>query len=232
MTTIGVTVDARLTDYIAAQNAACDAAAAAARQRAADHQARERERIAAMASRPRVRGMSPRSLARSWDRLRRRGILPRPRIVPCARPLPDATLPAWCEGLRDDELGLAWLASVEFSTAPPTQWVARALSVAWDERIGRYAGETSREQVIERDGQSSYIGADDETLAEYESRRKDQDDERERQVQRLNWLRRELGPRLADYLASGMTQQQSADLCDVSLSTVERALARVVAMAR
>jgi len=225
-------LDSRLDEYAASVHAACDAATRAARQRAADHQTRERTRIAAIASRTMSRTMSARSLSRAWDRLRSRGLIPAPRPVSGARALPDTTLPAWCEGLRDDELGLAWIASVEFSTAPRTQWSARARSLARDERIGRYAGETSREQIIERTGKSSYVGADSESLADYESRLRDDDDERAVQVDRLNWLRRELGPRLANYLASGMTQQQAADLCDVSLITVARALARVKSIAR
>ena len=170
------------------------------------------------------RGMSHRQAIAAYDRLRASGLLPAPRSLPKAKPIPDVTLPAWCEGLKEDELGLAWLASVEFSSADSLRWIARARSVARDERTGRYGGDDARTTTIVRDGSTAYVAADGATVKDWLARDRDTTDDHSVALERIAILRRELGGKLADCLAAGMSQAEAASVCCESLRTVERRL--------
>lgn len=174
------------------------------------------------------RPMSDRQAVRAWDRLRAKGIIPAPRSLPSARMLPDMTLPSWCESLREDELGLAWLASVEFPASDHSAWRARGKSLARQERGGRYAGEDERTQRIERREAVACGAIDAEAVQDWLARDRDTVDDQAVALERLAILRSELGTKLADLLAQGKSQSEAAAMCGTS----ERSIRRAVAVAR
>ena len=147
--TIGVTVDARLTDYIAAHHAACDAMAASARQRAADNQANERARVAALASRPKARA---RRVGAAWRSL---PIVSRSMVpwesMPMGLRLELAAVP---ERIRLDVAGSALILAEAHAGDPlwpVRRIVKRALGQIIDEKLGRYDAGVSRRVIADHE---------------------------------------------------------------------------------
>lgn len=175
-----------------------------------------------------ARGMSHNQAVRAWDRLRSKGIIPAPRSLPSAKPLPDVALPGWLAGLTPEDMSLAWLSSVEFPTADSSAWVARGRSLARQERGGRYAGEDERTHRIERREVAAFDAIESETVRDWLARDRDTVDDQAVARERLSILRDELGTKLADLLAQGHTQAVAAAMCGTS----ERSIRRAVAVAR
>lgn len=143
------TVDARLTEYVAAQHAACDAMAASARQRAADNQASERARVAALESRPRARA---RRVGAAW---RSMPIISRQLVpwesMPMRLRLELAAVP---ERIRLDVAGSALILAethVGDPLWPVKRIVKRAVGQVIDERLGRYDAGVSRRVIADHE---------------------------------------------------------------------------------
>jgi len=225
-----------LANYVATIHDDCNRHTQASRAQA-QARLRQQERLqSAQASRPMLRTVSARSLTRAWNRLRAAGLIPSPRVLPAAKPLPDATLPDWMVGLRDDELALAWLASADFPSADASRWTARAKSQVRWERLGIYSERGRIQTIVDAAGTTGkttrkndpfsdpFTILDDEAAEDWLARDRDDD---ETAMNRMAVLRRELGVKLAESLASGATQREAADICGTSVATVERKLAAV-----
>lgn len=135
-------VDTRLADYITLHHAACDASAAAARQRAANNQASERARVAALASRPRARS---RRVGAAW---RSMPIASRPMVawesMPLALRLELATIP---QRYKLDVAASALIVLADHAEWPIARIVRRAKNLFRDELRGRYDAGVSRRAI-------------------------------------------------------------------------------------